>query len=233
MLLALDVGNTHVVVGLMEGREVRRSFRIATRRDNAVGDYAVALSQLLELAEVDRQEVEQVIISSVVPPVTRALQGAARLLTGKEPLVVVTERIQFDIEIDKPLMNLDDKDLDFQVIGVSEKGNSIIRFEVYKNKSTDEDDDSVSKNMVPFQIAYAVSIHKAQGLEYDSVKIIITDDIDELITHSIFYTAITRAREKLKIYWTQSVEKKVLDRIKPKNNHQDISLLKQELLLRK
>ena len=88
MLLALDVGNTHVVVGLMEGREVRRSFRIATRRDNAVGDYAVALSQLLELAEVDRQEVEQVIISSVVPPVTRALQGAARLLTGKEPLVV-------------------------------------------------------------------------------------------------------------------------------------------------
>ena len=145
----------------------------------------------------------------------------------------VTERIQFDIEIDKPLMNLDDKGLDFQVIGVSEKENSIIRFEVYKNKSTDEDDDSVSKNMVPFQIAYAVSIHKAQGLEYDSVKIIITDDIDELITHSIFYTAITRAREKLKIYWTQSVEKKVLDRIKPKNNHQDISLLKQELLLRK
>ena len=88
MLLALDVGNTHVVVGLMEGREVRRSFRIATRRDNAVGDYAVALSQLLELAEVDRQEGEQVIISSVVPPVTRALQGAARLLTGKEPLGV-------------------------------------------------------------------------------------------------------------------------------------------------
>ena len=80
MLLALDVGNTHVVVGLMEGRQVRRSFRIATRRDNAVGDYAVALSQLLELAEVDRRDVEQVIISSVVPPVTRALQGAAELL---------------------------------------------------------------------------------------------------------------------------------------------------------
>ena len=88
MLLALDVGNTHVVVGLMEGRQVCRSFRIATRRDNAVGDYAVALSQLLELAEVDRRDVEQVIISSVVPPVTRALQGAARLLTGREPLVV-------------------------------------------------------------------------------------------------------------------------------------------------
>ena len=60
MLLALDVGNTHVVVGLMEGREVRRSFRIATRRDNAVGDYAVALSQLLELAEVDIPSVSSI-----------------------------------------------------------------------------------------------------------------------------------------------------------------------------
>ena len=103
MLLALDVGNTHVVVGLMEGREVRRSFRIATRRDNAVGDYAVALSQLLELAEVDRREVEQVIISSVVPPVTRALQGAARLLTGKEPLVVGGNvRCRIPVRIKRP-----------------------------------------------------------------------------------------------------------------------------------
>lgn len=141
----------------------------------------------------------------------------------------VTERIQFDIEIEKPLMNLDDENMDFQVVGISDKGNSIIRFDVYKNKSTDEDDDNISRSIVPFQIAYAVSIHKAQGLEYDSVKIIITDDIDELITHSIFYTAITRARQSLKIYWTQAVEKKVLDRIEPRNNHQDISLLKQEM----
>ena len=43
MLLALDVGNTHVVVGLMEGREVRRSFRIDTRRDNAVVKRCVPL----------------------------------------------------------------------------------------------------------------------------------------------------------------------------------------------
>lgn len=103
MLLALDVGNTHVVVGLMEGLQVRRSFRIATRRDNAEGDYAVALSQLLELAEVDKRDVEQVIISSVVPPVTRALQGAAELLTGKAPLVVGQNvRCDLDVRIRQP-----------------------------------------------------------------------------------------------------------------------------------
>jgi hypothetical protein len=53
---------------------------------------------------------------------------------------------------------------------------------------------------VPFQVAYAVSIHKAQGLEYDSVKIVITDANEDDITHSIFYTAVTRARESLKIF---------------------------------
>ena len=58
---------------------------------------------------------------------------------------------------------------------------------------------------VPFQVAYAVSIHKAQGLECDSVKIVITDANEDDITHSIFYTAITRAREKLKIFWTPEI----------------------------
>ena len=80
--------------------------------------------------------------------------------------------------------------------------------------------------VVPFQVAYAISIHKAQGLEYDSVKIVISDEVDEQITHNVFYTAITRARKKLKIYWTPEVEKKVLERIKP----QDIT--KDEVLLR-
>lgn len=141
-----------------------------------------------------------------------------------------TERIQFDVEIDRPLIDLNVADYDFEIIGNAENGNSIIRFAVNKNKSTDEDDDDgVSKAIVPFQIAYAVSIHKAQGLEYDSVKIIITDEIDELITHSIFYTAITRARKKLKIYWTREVEKKILDRIEPKNNSHDVGLLKSEM----
>lgn len=139
------------------------------------------------------------------------------------------ESIQFDVELDKPLIELNMDNRNFNIIGTNQEGNSIIRFEVFKNKSTDEDDDETSKTTVPFQIAYAVSIHKAQGLEYDSVKIVITDEIDELITHSIFYTAITRAKKRLKIYWSKSVEQKILERIKPIDNRQDIALLKSEL----
>lgn len=58
------------------------------------------------------------------------------------------------------------------------------------------------KTVIPFQLAYAISIHKAQGLEYKSVKVVIPSNNTEKITHSIFYTAITRAKEKLKIFWS-------------------------------
>ena len=103
MLLALDVGNTNIVVGCMEGKTPLRAFRLATRRDSTGGDYAAAISQLLELAGISRQDVEQVIIASVVPQVTRALQGTALLLTGKEPLVLGQNvRCDLPILIDQP-----------------------------------------------------------------------------------------------------------------------------------
>lgn len=89
--------------------------------------------------------------------------------------------------------------------------------------STAENDEIT---VVPFQVAYAVSIHKAQGLEYRSVKIVITDEVDEMISHSIFYTAITRARERLKIYWTPEVENKVLSNMAPMDRKKDVGILR-------
>lgn len=135
------------------------------------------------------------------------------------------DKIQFDIEIDKVINQLDAEDYDLQLIGTSKNGNSIIRFFVNKYRSTDEDDDSSSEAVVPFQVAYAVSIHKAQGLEYSSVKIVITNEIEELITHNIFYTAITRAKEKLKIYWTPETEHNVLSSLQARNDRRDAALL--------
>ena len=105
-----------------------------------------------------------------------------------------------------------------------EANNSVIRFSVYKNKTTDADDFDL-RTIVPFQVSYAVSIHKAQGLEYNSVKIVITNEVDEMITHNIFYTAITRAKSQLKIYWSPEVENKILSTIKPKDNNKDVNLL--------
>lgn len=47
------------------------------------------------------------------------------------------------------------------------------------------------------------------GLEYKSVKVVITEDVDEQISHNIFYTAITRTTDKLKIYLSKETQKKL------------------------
>lgn len=134
-------------------------------------------------------------------------------------------KIRFDIELDIAINELDAEYYEFDLVGNSENGNSIISFWVNKYKSTDEDDDSLD-TIVPFQIAYAISIHKAQGLEYNSVKIVITNEVEERITHNIFYTAITRAKEELKIYWTPETENKILNSFELKNSTKDVALLK-------
>ena len=48
-----------------------------------------------------------------------------------------------------------------------------------------------------------------------------------MITHNIFYTAITRAREKLKIYWTPETQNKILENFKRKDSNKDYCLLKE------
>ena len=99
-----------------------------------------------------------------------------------------------------------------------------MRFFVYEKDTSDEDDDSLNTT-VPFQVAYAVSIHKAQGLEYDSVKIVITDANEDDITHNIFYTAVTRTRENLRIFWTPETQQRVLQSLRRSANPKDVDLL--------
>jgi energy-coupling factor transporter ATP-binding protein EcfA2 len=128
-------------------------------------------------------------------------------------------RIQFAIKLDRSLS-------EFDVVGneLEWVGESTVRFSVFDHDTSDEDDDSLNTS-VPFQVAYAVSIHKAQGLEYDSVKIVITDANEDDISHSIFYTAITRARERLRIFWTPETQQSVLKRLHRNTNSKDVSLL--------
>ena len=152
------------------------------------------------------------------------LQGVEIIDAG-----TMEERIQFDVEIQKTVYERDVSGLNLELLECfEEEEKSLIRFYVHKLKSADEEGED-SSTAVPFQIAYAVSIHKAQGLEYDSVKIVITDEVEELVTHNIFYTAITRARERLKIYWTPEVEEKVINRIRPRDINKDVELLKKYL----
>ena len=140
---------------------------------------------------------------------------------------IVDGQIRFDIEVDKQINGLEARYCDFELLENSAAGRSVIRFTVDDHRTIDENSEVPITAVVPFQVAYAVSIHKAQGLEFNSVKIVITDEIEDQITHSIFYTSITRAREKLKIYWTPEVEQKILNTIRPKDINRDITFLRQ------
>ncbi len=106
-------------------------------------------------------------------------------------------------------------------------GETIVSFNVNRRPpySSDEETDDKS-HILPFEVAYAVSIHKSQGLEYDSVKIVIADDTEDKITHSIFYTAITRAKSFLTIFWMPEVCNKVIRNLKLPNYSKDYLILK-------
>jgi ATP-dependent exoDNAse (exonuclease V) alpha subunit len=127
--------------------------------------------------------------------------------------------IQFDIKLDRRISEVDVVGGDLQWVR-----DSTVRFSVYDYGTGDEDDDSVD-TIVPFQVAYAVSIHKAQGLEYDSVKIVITDANEDDITHNILYTAITRAREHLQVYWTPETQQAILTKLRRHTNPRDGAIL--------
>lgn len=118
--------------------------------------------------------------------------------------------IWFSIEIEKALTELDVMNNGLELMEPVTPGKSVVRFRVTKKKDSDDDKDIADDTDIPFQIAYAVSIHKAQGLEYDSVKLIIPKELDEMITHNIFYTAITRSKKHLKIYWSPETQEKVI-----------------------
>lgn len=100
--------------------------------------------------------------------------------------------------------------------------NIIIKFKKYTDKPDEENEDEY---LSPFTVTYALSIHKAQGLEYDSVKIIITPESEEKINNEIFYTAITRAKKFLKIYTTNDSQSQKLDVLSEINEKVDIRLL--------
>ena len=125
-----------------------------------------------------------------------------------------TAAIEFDIEVDMALTEFSAMAAGFELLECDIPGHSLIRFTV-DHYVDDDGREKNSQEVVPFQVAYAISIHKAQGLEYNSVKVVVTNEIEEQITHNIFYTAITRARKKLKIYWTPETQHKVLTEMEP------------------
>lgn len=88
MLLAIDVGNTNIVLGCLEEGRIVGITRMETDRDKTAHEYAIALKQALEFGGIDPSQLDGAILSSVVPPINGALRAAIRMVSGLDAIVV-------------------------------------------------------------------------------------------------------------------------------------------------
>ena len=88
MILTIDIGNSNIVIGGVEGDNITFEARLRTESTKTSDQYCVDLKILLDVYGVDRNDIEGAIIASVVPQVLNSMQTAVKKLTGKSSLIV-------------------------------------------------------------------------------------------------------------------------------------------------
>ena len=103
MLLAIDIGNSNIVIGCINQMQIENEFRIATDLVKTSDQYCIDLKNVLSLCDIPVSAIEGVIISSVVPPLLNSFRTAVIKLTGKRPMVVGPGlKTGLNIQIDNP-----------------------------------------------------------------------------------------------------------------------------------
>ncbi len=88
MILVIDVGNTHMTLGVYEKEELLATFRLMTRTARTSDEYGVLITQLLKNNQIDADALSGSIVASVVPAVMHALLGALGRYTRTKPVIV-------------------------------------------------------------------------------------------------------------------------------------------------
>ncbi len=122
MILAIDMGNTNIVIGCIDDDKLYFEERIATDHSKTELEYYVLFKTVLELYQIQAKEISGAIISSVVPPLVHVIKAATEKLIGVEPYIVSTE-LDLGLEIctDNPKQLGSDLIVD-AVAGVCEYG---------------------------------------------------------------------------------------------------------------
>jgi type III pantothenate kinase len=88
VILVIDVGNTNIVLGIYKGKDLLHHWRLSTNRSATVDEYGINIHNLFHYAGVKLEQMDGVIISSVVPPLMRTLEQLCLKYLRKTPLVV-------------------------------------------------------------------------------------------------------------------------------------------------
>ncbi|RXZ79301.1 type III pantothenate kinase [Paenibacillaceae bacterium] len=88
MILVIDVGNTNIVLGIYQGKELLHHWRLGTNRSATVDEYGIMIHNLFQMAGLGMKRIDGVIISSVVPPLIPILERLSKRYIHKTPLIV-------------------------------------------------------------------------------------------------------------------------------------------------
>src|SRR3954449_592922 len=88
MLLALDVGNTNVTIGVFEGDRLAHSWRLAALRERTADELGIFVTLLLEQVHVPVAQVDGIAVASVVPPLTRPIEEMCERYLSHTALVI-------------------------------------------------------------------------------------------------------------------------------------------------
>ena len=103
MILVVDIGNSNVVIGGVEGEQILFEARLRTEATKTSDEYSIDLKSILDIYNVNKEAIEGSIIASVVPQVLNTMQTAVMKLTGKKALVVGPGlKTGLNIAIDNP-----------------------------------------------------------------------------------------------------------------------------------
>lgn len=103
MILAIDMGNSNIVVGCIDAQNTYFEERITTDDRKTSLEYAIMLKNILEIHKIKRTDIEGAILSSVVPPLNAPLSSAVKKITGRRPLLVGSGmKTGLNIKMDNP-----------------------------------------------------------------------------------------------------------------------------------
>ncbi len=102
MLLVVDVGNTHITLGVFDKAEMKATFRMTAKQPRTSDEYGIQLCDLLEHRDFDIKEISDVIISSVVPDVMHSLTSAIIKYFHIRPIVPTTLDMGLKINTEHP-----------------------------------------------------------------------------------------------------------------------------------
>jgi type III pantothenate kinase len=88
MLLAIDVGNTNVTIGVFDGDRLAHNWRLAALRERTADELGIFVTRLLEQARIDVAAVTGIVVASVVPPLTRPMEEMCERYFGRPALLV-------------------------------------------------------------------------------------------------------------------------------------------------